>query len=50
MSYGQIVQDVGGLSIPPHDYVGHSVQLQRQATGPQDVVHRIGGRRRWNEW
>ena len=42
MSYGQIVQDIGGLSIPPHDYVS----ITPPAAPPNEdqvLVYRIGG-------
>ena len=42
MGYGQLVQDVGGLYIPPHDYVGITPPAA-PSTGNQVVVHRIGG-------
>jgi len=42
MSYGQLVRDVGGLSIPPHDYVGITPPAA-PTNGDQVLVHRIGG-------
>jgi len=42
MSYGQIVQDIGGLSIPPYDYVGITPPAA-PTNGDQVLVHRIGG-------
>ena len=42
MSYGQIVQDVGGLFIPTYDYVGITPPAA-PTNGDQVLVHRIGG-------
>ena len=42
MAYGQIVQDIGGLSIPPYDYVGITPPAA-PTNGDQVLVHRIGG-------
>ncbi len=42
MSYGQLVRDVGGLSIPTYDYVSFS-PAATPSTGPQDVVFKVGG-------
>ncbi len=42
MGYGQLVQDVGGLSIPTYDYVGITPPAA-PTNGDQVLVHRIGG-------
>jgi hypothetical protein len=42
MAYGQLVQDVGGFSIPPHDYVSITPPAA-PSTGNQVIVYRIGG-------
>ena len=44
MSYGQIVQDVGGLSIPPHDYLVISPSTPpTDGTTPQVYTFKNGG-------
>jgi hypothetical protein len=42
MSYGQLVRDVGGLSIPTYDYVGITPPAA-PTNGDQVLVYRIGG-------
>lgn len=44
MPYGQLVQDVGGLSIPPHDYldISHSAK-PTDGTTPQIYTFKNGG-------
>ena len=44
MAYGQLVQDVGGLTIPPHDYVGISPSATpTDGTTPQVYTFKTGG-------
>lgn len=44
MSYGQIVQNIGGLSIPPHDYVSISPSATpTDGTTPQVYTFKTGG-------
>lgn len=44
MGYGQLVQDVGGLSIPPHDYLGISPSATpTDGSTPQVYTFKTGG-------
>lgn len=43
MSYGQIVQDIGGLSIPPYDYVGITPPATPTDGTPQVYTFKTGG-------
>lgn len=44
MGYGQLVQDIGGLSIPPHDYVSISPSATpSDGSTPQVYSFKKGG-------